>query len=102
MLLYWELLGKGFAEFIVCDAYGRRHGYTTDERSGCHGGYGMSTVVEAIFARYLKMRVAAISCITNKGAGLSENELNHAEVLAALEKNRSQLSDVLFRFIEKI
>lgn len=63
---------------------------------------GMSTVVEAIFARYLKMRVAAISCITNKGAGLSENELNHAEVLAALEKNRSQLSDVLFRFIEKI
>ena len=46
MLLYWELLGKGFAEFIVCDAYGRRQGYTTDERSGCHGGYGMSTVVE--------------------------------------------------------
>lgn len=42
MLLYWELLGKGFAEFIVCDAYGRRQGYTTDERSGCHGGYGMS------------------------------------------------------------
>lgn len=46
MLPYWELLGKGFAEFIVCDAYGRRQGYTTDVRSGCHGGYGMSTVVE--------------------------------------------------------
>lgn len=38
MLPYWELLGKGFAEFIVCDAYGRRQGYTTDERGGCHGG----------------------------------------------------------------
>lgn len=48
MLPYWELLGKGFAEFIVCDAYGRRQGYTTDERGGCHGGYGMNTVVEWI------------------------------------------------------
>lgn len=38
MLPYWELLSKGFAEFIVCDAYGRRQGYTTDERGGCHGG----------------------------------------------------------------
>lgn len=38
MLLYWELLGKGFAELIGCDAYGRRQGYTTDERGGCHGG----------------------------------------------------------------
>lgn len=38
MLLYWELLSKGVAELIVCDAYGRRQGYTTDERSGCHGG----------------------------------------------------------------
>lgn len=46
MLPYWELLSKGFAEFIVCDAYGRRQGYTTDERGGCHGGYGMNTVVE--------------------------------------------------------
>lgn len=38
MLPYWELLGKGVAEFIVCDAYGRRQGYTTDERGGYHGG----------------------------------------------------------------
>ena len=42
---------------------------------------GMSTVPEVIVARALGMRVAAISCITNKAAGLSFETLNHAEVV---------------------
>lgn len=40
---------------------------------------GMSTVPEAILARYLGLRVAAISTITNYGAGLHPHALSHAE-----------------------
>lgn len=41
---------------------------------------GMSTVLETIAARHRGARVLGISCITNKGAGLSAHELSHAEV----------------------
>jgi len=41
---------------------------------------GMSTVLEAIQARALGMRVAGFSCLTNWAAGMQEN-LNHEEVL---------------------
>jgi purine-nucleoside phosphorylase len=41
---------------------------------------GMSTVLEAIQARALGLRVAGFSCLTNWAAGMQEN-LNHEEVL---------------------
>mgnify|MGYP002626877010 CR=1 FL=1 len=46
---------------------------------------GMSTAVEAIAARHMGMKVCGISCITNKGAGLSRKELSHAEIVEAGE-----------------
>lgn len=42
---------------------------------------GMSTVLETIQARSLGMRVAALSCLTNWGAGISAGALGHAEVV---------------------
>lgn len=42
---------------------------------------GMSTVPEAIVARSLGLRVAALSCITNLAAGRSPGPISHAEVL---------------------
>jgi len=42
---------------------------------------GMSTVPESIQARALGMRVVALSCLTNYGAGLSAHPLNHEEVI---------------------
>ena len=48
---------------------------------------GMSTAIEAVFARYLGMRVAGISCITNMAAGVSEGKLDHADVLAQSKRN---------------
>jgi len=42
---------------------------------------GMSTVLEAIQARALGMRVAAFSCLTNWAAGMTANPLDHHEVI---------------------
>lgn len=40
---------------------------------------GMSTVPEVILARFLGLRVAACSVVTNYGAGMSGDELSHDE-----------------------
>ncbi|WP_316859191.1 purine-nucleoside phosphorylase [uncultured Cohaesibacter sp.] len=40
---------------------------------------GMSTVPEVILARWMGIRVAAISTITNYGAGMTGSELSHEE-----------------------
>lgn len=47
---------------------------------------GMSTAVEAVAARHCGMRVCGISCVCNKGAGLSPTPLTHEEVQAAANK----------------
>jgi len=44
---------------------------------------GMSTVCEAAAARSAGMRVAAISCITNPAAGITDEKLRHEDVVAA-------------------
>ncbi|WP_337873498.1 purine-nucleoside phosphorylase, partial [Ignavibacterium sp.] len=41
---------------------------------------GMSTVHEAIFAAYLGIETAVISCITNYASGISDKKLSHSEV----------------------
>ena len=59
---------------------------------------GMSTVPEAIVARHCGLNVAAISCITNVAAGLSEVPLSHDDVLAAGERVKSVASRLLENF----
>jgi purine-nucleoside phosphorylase len=44
---------------------------------------GMSTALEAIAARHLGAEVLGISLVTNVAAGLSEQKLDHQDVLAA-------------------
>ncbi|MEG1632761.1 MAG: purine-nucleoside phosphorylase [Oscillospiraceae bacterium] len=47
---------------------------------------GMSTAVEAVAANHCGLRVCGISCVCNKGAGLSKNALTHEEVQEAAAK----------------
>lgn len=47
---------------------------------------GMSTVVEAIAANHMGMKICGISCVCNLAAGLSENPLTHEEVQDAANK----------------
>ena len=44
---------------------------------------GMSTACEAVAARHMGLRVCGVSCITNKGAGISQHALTHQEVIEA-------------------
>jgi purine-nucleoside phosphorylase len=56
---------------------------------------GMSTVPEAIQANALGMRVAALSCLTNYGAGLSAQPLSHDEVIEVGKKAAQELFSLL-------
>jgi purine-nucleoside phosphorylase len=44
---------------------------------------GMSTVMEATAARHLGAEVLGISIVSNPAAGLSDEPINHQDVLAA-------------------
>ena len=56
---------------------------------------GMSTAFEAETAAGLGMEVAAISCITNKAAGLTAGVLDHKEVLANASRPAERISEIL-------
>ena len=60
---------------------------------------GMSTVLEAIEARRLGLRVLGLSLVTNAAAGLSTKILEHGEVSAAGRAASARLSDLLRRVI---
>ncbi len=47
---------------------------------------GMSSVPECLIARHCGMKVVGVSCITNMGAGLSDEKLSHAHTLANAAK----------------
>jgi purine-nucleoside phosphorylase len=59
---------------------------------------GMSTVPEAIVARQCGLNVAAISCITNLAAGISKENLSHAEVLETAERVKTLAVKLLKQF----
>lgn len=63
---------------------------------------GMSTVFETIVARHMGMKVLGISCLTNKAAGLSNQEISHHEVMENNAKVASQFAKILREIIGKI
>jgi len=63
---------------------------------------GMSTVPEAIVARHMGMSVVGISCITNMAAGISEQTINHEEVMETGQKVRATFTQLLRRLISKL
>ena len=62
---------------------------------------GMSTVPEVIALRHMRVRVAALSCITNMAAGLGTGELDHKEVEATAKARRADLQRLLKGWILK-
>lgn len=63
---------------------------------------GMSTVPEVIVARAIGMRVAAVSCITNKAAGLSLEKLDHSEVVEVGKRVAAQFEGLVTEFVRRL
>ncbi|WP_373354674.1 purine-nucleoside phosphorylase [Pseudoroseicyclus sp. CXY001] len=56
---------------------------------------GMSTVPEVILARFLGLKVAAISAITNMAAGMSDEKISHEHTKAMAPVGAAKLETVL-------
>lgn len=62
---------------------------------------GMSTVPEIILGRFLGLDCAAISVITNMGAGLSDEAISHDHTKAMAPLGAAKLERILRRFLRQ-
>jgi len=60
---------------------------------------GMSTVPDVILARYFGMKVAAISAITNMGAGMSRETLSHEHTMSQMKAASEKLTRLLLSYL---
>lgn len=63
---------------------------------------GMSTVPEVIMARAIGMRAVAVSCITNKAAGLSLEKLDHQEVMDTGKAVAGRFESLVIEFVRRL
>ena len=63
---------------------------------------GMSTIAEVIVARHMGLKVLAISCVTNMAAGISDEVLNHEDVLATGERVKGDFVALLRAVLPEI
>ncbi len=63
---------------------------------------GMSTVVEAIAANHMGMKICGISCISNLAAGMTASPLTHGEVQEAADKAAPNFKKLLTASIQKM
>ena len=63
---------------------------------------GMSTVPETIAANHMGMKVLGISCVTNHAAGVTDQKLDHKEVLEVGERMKGTLIELLRRVIPRL
>jgi purine-nucleoside phosphorylase len=62
----------------------------------------MSTARDALGAADAGLECAAVSCITNRAAGLSAAPLSHAEVLAAAAAASARLTELVEAFLKRL
>ena len=60
---------------------------------------GMSTVLEAIAARWVGLEIVGVSLVTNPGAGVTGQPLTHEEVLAAAAEAGPRLTALVRGFV---
>ncbi|HEY6806593.1 MAG TPA: purine-nucleoside phosphorylase [Pyrinomonadaceae bacterium] len=63
---------------------------------------GMSTVPEAIVARQMDIEVLGISCITNMAAGISDEPINHEEVMATGDRVKATFTQLLRQVVGRV
>lgn len=63
---------------------------------------GMSTVVEAIAAHHMGLRVCEISCISNMAAGILDQPLTHSEVQITADKVAHKFERLVSGLIKEV
>ena len=63
---------------------------------------GMSTALEAIAANHVGMKVLGISCVTNYAAGVTDQKLDHKEVLEVGERVKGTMVELLRRVLPRL
>jgi purine-nucleoside phosphorylase len=63
---------------------------------------GMSTVLEAIAAREAGLDVLGVSLVTNPGAGLAGDPLDHEEVLEVGRATAARMGDLLAKVVDRL
>lgn len=63
---------------------------------------GMSTVPEAIVARHMDLEVLGISCVTNLAAGVTDDPINHEEVMATGNRVSATFTQLLKRVVARL
>lgn len=63
---------------------------------------GMSTVVEAIVANHMGMKICGVSCVCNPAAGISKTPLTHDEVQAAANEAAPKFKKLLTEAVKKM
>jgi len=90
--VYLQLTGPSYetpAEIQMCKILGA-------------SAVGMSTVVEAIVANHMKMKICGISFISNLAAGINKTPLSHDEVKAAADAVAPQFQALVKLAISKM
>ncbi len=63
---------------------------------------GMSTVPEVIVARFVGLRVVAMSIITNYGAGMQTHELSHDETKSVALTGMERMKQLVRAFVKEV
>lgn len=63
---------------------------------------GMSTVAETIAANHMGMKVLGLSCVTNAAAGLTDEKLNHQDVLEVGQNTSGKFMKLLSALLPKL
>ena len=98
-----KALNLPLKEGIYCGVMGPQYETPAEIRMyGQLGGemVGMSTIHEVIAARHAGLKVVGLTLITNLGAGLSENQVNHKEVIEMAALAGGKLAGLLQHVFE--
>src|ERR1022692_1516466 len=63
---------------------------------------GMSTALETIAANHMGMKVLGISCVTNYAAGVTDQKLDHKEVLEVGDRVKGTMVELLRRVLPRL
>ncbi len=69
-------------------------------RAGAATRVGMSSVPDCLIARHCGLKVVGVSCITNMGAGLSDEQLSHAHTLENASKGASAFERLVLAAVQ--